>query len=80
MTYPRLAALSKVVQTSKDDSIWTDCKDKLPVLMQHISAMGNKCDAGSQPVSHWMLELSKVLVAVPQLVDLYWSYAERAAV
>lgn len=42
MTFPRLAALSEAVWSTKANKDWSDFKDRLPSFMQHIEAMGNK--------------------------------------
>ncbi|KAL0047678.1 hypothetical protein WJX82_009126 [Trebouxia sp. C0006] len=47
MTFPRLAALSEAVWSSKANKDWANFKERLPRFMKHIEAMGNK----SRPLS-----------------------------
>ena len=47
MTFPRLAALSEAVWSSKANKDWANFKERLPRFMKHVEAMGNK----SRPLS-----------------------------
>ena len=42
MTYPRLAALSEAVWSTKANKDWADFRQRLPHFMKHVEAMGNK--------------------------------------
>ena len=42
MAFPRLAALSEAVWSTKANKDWADFRQRLPDFMKHVEAMGNK--------------------------------------